>query len=264
MENLKKYSFKIYKTRYFWLHLAKSDLKARFRRSRLGFLWQVIQPLFLTIILSVVFSTVFNQPLGSYAIYVLSGIVVWDLLQSCVIGGGNCYINSEQYIRQYNHPITIYSLRYAVLNLVTFLMELIALVIWILFVSPENLIFAIITLPLTIFLYFPMIWGLTTISGYMSVKYRDYPQIMVLVMQMIYYVSPVFFKQEMFTTSETLVNLLEYNPITHILNLIRCPFVYMTMPSSIDYIFVICTDIIIAFCAYRVNKNNEKKVIFYL
>lgn len=264
MDSFKEYTVKIYKTRYFWLHLAKSDLKARFRRSKLGLLWQVLQPLFLTIILSFVFSTLFNQPLGSYALYVLSGIVVWDLLQACIIGGGNCYINSEQYIRQYNHPVTIYSLRYSVLNVVTFLLELIALVIWVLFVSPENLIFAIITLPLTMIMYFPIIWALITISGYMSVKYRDYTQIMVLVMQMIYYISPVFFKQEMFTTSEVLVNLLKYNPVTHILNLIRCPFVYMTMPSVVDYIFVIITNIIILFCAYRINKNNKKKVIFYL
>lgn len=264
MENLKEYILKVYKTRYFWWHLSKSDLKSRFRRSKLGLLWQVMQPLCLTIILSFVFSTVFHQPLGNYAIYVLSGIVVWNLLQACIIGGGNCYIYSEQYIRQYNHPVTIYSLRYAVLNIITFLMELIALVIWVLFVSPENIILGIMTLPLTLLIYFPMVWGLVTISGYMSVKYRDYPQIMILVMQMIYYISPVFFKQEMFTSSEALTNLLQYNPVTHILNLIRCPFVYMEMPSLLDYVFVILTDVIIVFWAIITNKNNRTKVIFYL
>lgn len=261
---MKEYWNKIYKTRYFWSHLAMNDLVSRFRRSKLGILWTVIQPLFLTIILSVVFGVVFNQPLGEYSMYILSGIVVWDMMQASVVGGGNSLFGSEQYIRQFNHPITIYTLRYSLLNITIFLLESIALVIWVLFFQPENLILAFFTAPLTILLYFPMIWGLSTIAGYSGAKYRDYPQIMLLVMQMLYYLSPVFFKQEMFMSSPVLTLLLECNPITHILNLLRAPFVYMQMPALRDYLFVLATDIVIVLWAVRVNRNNSKKVIFYL
>lgn len=261
---MREYWKKIYKTRFFWSHLALNDLKARFRRSKLGLLWTVLQPLFLTLILSFVFSTVFKQPLGSYSLYVLSGIVVWDLMQTSVVGGGSSLFASEQYIRQFNHPISIYTLRYAILNIVTFLMELIALTIWICFFKPENLLLAVFTVPLTLILYFPLIWGIVTIAGYSGAKYRDYPQIMVLVMQMIYYFSPVFFKQEMFLSSDVLKFIFNLNPITHILNLVRYPFVYMKLPTTVDYFYVILIDVLIVLWAYRVNKKNEKKVIFYL
>lgn len=261
---MKEYWKKIYKTRYFWSHLAMNDLKARFRRSKLGLMWTVLQPLLLTLILSFVFSTVFKQTLGTYAMYILSGIVVWDMMQASVVGGGNSLFASEQYIRQFNHPISIYTLRYAILNLVTFLMELIALIIWVLIFQPENLILAFFTLPLTVLLYFPLVWGLVTIAGYSGAKYRDYPQIMLLVMQMIYYFSPVFFKQEMFLSSNILKVIFDLNPITHILNLVRYPFVYMKMPAMFDYIYVTVTDILVVLWALRVNLKNEKKVIFYL
>ena len=261
---MKEYWKKIYKTRFFWSHLAVNDLKARFRRSKLGLLWTVLQPLLLTLILSFVFSTVFRQPLGTYAMYILSGIVVWDMMQASVVGGGNSLFASEQYIRQFNHPITIYTLRYAILNIVTFLMELIALVIWVLIFQPENLLLAFITVPLTVVLYFPLVWGLVTIAGYSGAKYRDYPQIMVLVMQTIYYFSPVFFKQEMFMASNVLETIFELNPVTHILNLVRYPFVYMKLPTAFDYLYVIMTDAIIVLWAICVNRKNEKKVIFYL
>lgn len=261
---MKEYWKKIYKTRFFWSHLAMNDLVSRFRRSKLGILWTVIQPLFLTIILSVVFGVVFNQPLGEYSMYILSGIVVWDMMQASVVGGGNSLFGSEQYIRQFNHPITIYTLRYSLLNITIFLLELVALIIWVLFFRPENLILAFFTVPLTLLLYFPMIWSLSTIAGYSGAKYRDYPQIMLLVMQMLYYLSPVFFKQEMFMSSPVLTLLLEWNPITHILNLLRAPFVYMQMPSIRDYIFVMATDIVVILWAVWVNRNNAKKVIFYL
>ncbi|MGN0247480.1 MAG: ABC transporter permease [Lachnospiraceae bacterium] len=241
-----------------------NDLKSRFRRSKLGMLWTVLQPLLLTVILSFVFSTIFRQPMGEYSLYVLSGIVVWDMIQSSVVGGGNSLFGSEQYIRQFNHPITIYTLRYSIMTILTFLLELVALIIWVLFFEPSCLVLAFFTLPLTLCLYFIFVWSAVTIAGYFGAKYRDYPQIMLLAMQMLYYVSPVFFKVEMFTSSVALKRMLDLNPITHLLNLIRSPFVYMQMPSLFDYCYVIITDIIVVALAIWVNKKNSQKVIFYL
>lgn len=261
---MREYIQKVYKTRYFWSHLAMNDLNSRFRRSKLGLLWCVLQPLFFTLILTVVFSTVFHQEIKEYSVYILSGLVVWDMLQASIVGGGNCLFQSEQYIRQFNHPLTIYSLRYSLLTVITFLLELIALVIWVAFFQPISLLFAIVTVPLTLSLYFPMIWGLATIAGYMGAKYRDYSQIMSLVMQMLYYLSPVFFQKEMFMTSEFLQRIFEWNPITHLLNLVRMPFVYMEFPTYITYLYVLLLDVFIVFLAKHVNKKNEKKLIFYL
>lgn len=261
---LKDYAKKIFKTRYFWIHLVKSDLKSRFRRSKLGMLWMLVQPLLLTIIMSVVFSTVFHQPLGEYSVYILSGIVVWDIISSCTIAGGGSIMSAEQYIRQFNHPVTIYTLRSALLYIIMFLIELIALVIWILFTKPENIVLAITTLPLTLLLYFSLAWSITTIAGYTNTKYRDYPQMMGLIMQTIWYLSPVFFKEEMFTLNPALNLMFHLNPITHILNLIREPFLYGRMPEAISYLFTLGTIILFGFWAYLINRNNSKKIIFYL
>lgn len=260
---MREYLEKIYKTRYFWSHLAKNDLKARFRRSKLGILWLVLQPFFLTIIMAIVFSTIFRQELGEYALYILSGIVVWDLLTNSIIGGGSSIFGSEQYIRQFSHPITIYTLKYALLNTVTFTIELLALVLWVVIMKPINLILAVWTVPLTVVIYFAIAWALTTIAGYSNTKYRDYPQIMALVMQAIWYVSPVFFKPELFLSNPVLSVWFQWNPITHVLNLVRDPFVNGQMPSPISYLYVLGLIAALGFWAYCVNKKNEKKIIFY-
>jgi lipopolysaccharide transport system permease protein len=214
--------------------------------------------------MSLVFSTVFRQQLGEYLIYILSGIVVWDLISSSTISGGGCILNSEQYIRQFNHPITIYTLRYALLNTITFAIEINALFFWILISRPFNLIIGLLTLPLTLVLYFLLAWPVTTIAGYLNAKYRDYPQVMALVMQTIWYLSPVFFKKEQFLSNKMLSLFFDLNPITHILSLIREPLLYGKMPSIQNYGYVLLTILIFSFWAYKVNKNNEKKIIFYL
>lgn len=261
---MREYWKKIYETRYFWSHLAKNDLKFKFRRSKLGMLWIIAQPFFLTIIMAIVFSTVFKQDLGEYALYILSGMVVWDMLNSAVVAYCNSIVWSEQYIRQFNHPITIYTLRYSVLNIATFVIEINALVLWVLFMKPINLILAFFTVPLTVIVYFPMIWAITTISSYANTKYRDFPQVMALIMQALWYISPVFFKQEQFANNKILTKFFDINPITHILNMVRNPFVYGKMPELKDYVFCLATTGIFVLWAYKLNKNNQKNIIFYL
>lgn len=204
MQDIKSSFRNIYKSRYFWFYLAQSDVRFKYRRSKLGGLWAIIQPLGLTIIMAVVFSAVFKEPLGNYAVYILSGLIGWNLLNGAMISGGQCFIGTTQYIRQYNHPKVIYSLKSALVFSYTFLMELIGLALWMLFLEPTNILVGILSLPITLLVLFLITWELTTIAAYVNAKFYDYPQMVGLIMQAVYYISPVFFKEEMFRSSKIL------------------------------------------------------------
>lgn len=258
------YLKKVYDSRYFWIFLAIKDIKFKYRRSKLGGLWMMIQPLALTLILSFVFSTIFNQPMGDYALYVLSGLVVWDLILSSFSSGGQSLISVEAYIRQFNHPKTIYTLRSAIVYTYTFLVELLGLVLWLLILKPGNVLFGLMTLPITIVFVFIFAWEVTTIAAYTNAKYYDYPQLIGLILQAVYFVSPIFLQTEVFINKAGLKTLYEFNPITHFLNLVREPFLYRRMPTLFDYGFVLGVLVIIGIIAYLINRKNEKKVIFYI
>jgi len=72
---MKDYLKRIYEARYFWFHLSKMDLKNKFRRSKLGILWVSATPLGLMLIVTLIFGTVFNEDVATYAPYVLSGLL---------------------------------------------------------------------------------------------------------------------------------------------------------------------------------------------
>lgn len=255
---------KIYRTRYFWAHLVRAELKNKFRRSKLGILWAFMNPLLLTLLMSTVFGTVFNMSFTDYAPYVLSGLIVWELISGSFIGGAHSILSGEQYIRQFNHPVIIYTLKSALVFTITFLIAMISLIIWMLFVNPANILIGIITLPLTTLLYFLMSWAITTIAGFTNAKYRDYPQVIALIIQAVWYVSPVFFKKEMFVSNPSLEKLFNLNPVAHILDLVRNPFLYGEMPTLGNYLFTVGTIIVLTAIATIVNKKNQNKVIFYL
>ena len=263
MENIKSYLSRILKARFFLMHLVKWDIKYKFRRSFLGIIWTIIQPLMLTIIIAIVFGFVFHQPMATYAPYILSGVIVWDVITGAVITNSYSFMQGESYIRQYAHPIAIYPLRAAMVSITTFIIACIALFLWILFISPENIIIALIALPFAAFIYFTLTWSISVISSHIHIRYRDYPYIMSLVMQTLWYFSPVFFQENMFTSNKLLHKLFLFNPITHLLFLIRKPFLEGQFANISSYLYSIGIVILLMLIAWNINKRCEKRVIYY-
>lgn len=254
----------IYNIRHFILHLVRWDIKYKFRRSKLGMLWTILQPLFMALIIAFIFGTVFNIPMKDYAPYILAGFIVWDLVLSGVVGNSFAFIRAESYIKQCNHPMVIYPLRETLVSMAVFLIALIALLLWIAIINPYNLIVVAISIPLTLCVLFCFIFPLSIISSQIHVRYRDYPLILGLVMQVLWYTSPVFFKEEMFKGNEALYNWFLYNPVTSILNLIREPFLYGRLPELFAYSYILVISLIIGLFAYIVSKKYDKSVIHYI
>jgi lipopolysaccharide transport system permease protein len=254
----------VYKIRYFWAYLARQDLLSRNRRSKLGMLWLMLQPLLMTAILAAVFGTVMHIPIREYAPYIFIGNLGWNLLSDSIIAGGGAFQSAGQYIRQFNHRVSIYSLRSAVVYTINFLIANIGMFIWAAIVFPRNLPIGFLTLPLTVLLLFIISWSITTIVAFVNVKYRDYQQVIGLIMQALWYFSPVFFQESMFQSNPWLYKLYTFNPITHLLFLQRKPLLQGIFPSGTDYLFTIVFAGILAGLAWLINRRYEKSVIFYL
>lgn len=261
---IKKYWKKIYDARYFWTYFAKIDLKNKFRKSKLGVLWLCVSPLCLMGIMVLVFGTAFNYDYGEYSPYILSGLLFWNIVSESFVGGANCIIGSVAYIKQFDHPIAIYPLKASITSIVSFTISLLALVIMIVFISPYNLLVAVITLIPTLLIYFLFSWFGGIISGYEGTKYRDYPQLAALALQAIWYVSPVFFMESQFKEDSFMRTFFFYNPNTHLLNLIRKPFLEGHVPDIADYLFSLGFVMLLGIIAYLLNKKNEKNIVFYI
>ena len=259
---MKTYLFGIWSARYFSLHLVRAELKYKFRRSKLGLLWTMINPLFLTIIMTIVLGSLLHVDMEDYAPYILSGLVVWEFMMGSVIGGCNSLIVSEPYIKQYKHPYAIFPLKTTLVNIVTFMIGLGALVIWILVTKPTNLLITVLVLPFSIICLGVLGWPIATLTAFTNLKYRDFVQIAVLGMQLLWYMSPVFFTPEMFSNANVAF-LVNYNPITHILNLIRAPMLYGQFPTLIDYGFVLGTAAFFYLLALVRIRASEKTLIYY-
>ncbi|MBE6753061.1 MAG: ABC transporter permease [Ruminococcaceae bacterium] len=262
-QELQSYFSRIYDARFFLFHLVKWDVKFKFRGSRLGLLWTTLQPLLLTFIIATVLGFVFKQDIADYAPYILSGLLVWDIINNAIVANSYSFLRAEQYIRQYAHPVVIYPLRMALVTMVTFAIASVSWLIWMLIAYPYCFFIGIISLPLTLFIYFIMAWACSIISSHLHIRFRDYPYIMSLIMQLLWYFSPVFLRKETFVSSPLLFNLFNFNPVTQALNLLRRPFFEGEFASLLSYAYVLCIAAVLLIIAAIVNRRCEKTVIFY-
>ena len=252
----------IWTSRYFWLHLANAELKYKFRRSRLGLLWTMINPLMLMLMITLIFGNLFGIPMLDFAPYVFSGLIVWDFILGSALAGCNSLLVSEAYIKQFRHPLAIYPLKTTLVQVATFIIAVQAMFLWLLVTDPTNLLLGVITLPITILCLFLLGWPIAILTSSVNLKYRDFAQVLGLIMQLLWYMSPVFFMPEMFRARQ-LVALLEYNPVTHILNLVRAPLLDGSLPSAIDFGYVFGLIILLYALAIWRMRRVEKTLIYY-
>lgn len=250
-------------SRYFWTHLALSDLRSRWRRSFLGMFWSIVQPLGMTLLISIVFSKLFHTDIKLYAPYILSGIIVWDFVTSSVVGGSLAFVQADAYIKQCKHPLAIYTLRIVLSNLVVLMMASLTLACWAGVVLPQNFGFvwlsALIIYPIVVMIA----WPLSTLLAYAGTRFRDIPHALGLVMQAVWFVSPVYFEAKLFKNGN-LHALIDYNPIYHLLQLVRAPLLEGKPPTLENIYYCLITAAVFGLLAWLVGRRAERKVIFYL
>ena len=271
------YLFRIYSSRYFWWNLALADLRFKYRRSYFGVLWSIFQPLAMTLLLSFVMGRMFKMEMHYFAPYIFSGMIMWELMLASVMAGCTTLVNSGAYIHLFNHPMAIYSLRSVLALFVNFLYAMIGLILWCVIAMPwkitpspariaapgEYAWISFIVLPVSCFILFTWCWAGATICSFSGVRFHDLPQFLVLLMQALWFVSPVYFPLDLFRNGK-MTFLLDYNPVYHILELFRAPLLDGNFPASVHWEWSIWTMIILWGLAIFSISTLERKTIYYV
>jgi len=258
------YLSEIWKRRYFWLALVKLDLDARYRRSFLGIGWSLLQPLAYTTVMCLVFYQIFEMDLREYAPYVFTGVAIWGFIANSVLEGCHSILAGEKYIRSYPAPLAMYSLRTTLSVALHFLILLTFTILlsWVV-QGFQNLPALPVLVPILILLFL-FSWAVTTIFGIINVYFPDMHHLAGILLQLVYYLTPVFYPKEMFTRRGALVTILTYNPLGYIVELVREPVLYGHVPPLTDFLIALQTIAMLGILAIALLVANERKIIFSL
>ncbi len=202
LKNFKKF-------RYLLVELVKKEIKLKYRRSYLGYVWTLLEPIMTTAVLTLVFGTLFNNKSNEFPVYILTGRLLYNFFATSTKSAMRSIRTHAGMIKKVYVPKYIYPLSSVLSNFVIFVLSLFVLAgACIIFRIPVTLYTLQAIIPLAILLI--MTVGVGLILSTMSVFFRDLEYLWEVFLMIVMYLSAIFYKADRL---EEVAYLLEYNPL---------------------------------------------------
>jgi len=215
--------------------LVVRELKVRYKRSVLGMLWTMLNPLLLMVVYTVVFATIMRSPQRNFAIFLLSGLLPWLFFSTAVLQGLTSILTNQELIRKVRVPQAVFPLSVVGSNLVNFALSLVPLLV-LMAALRQRFTPALLFIPAGVFILAVFTSGVTLLFSTFTVFFRDVRHLTEVLLQMLLYLSPVFYDLQLLgQRSEWWFRafrlFLRLNPLSYLLPLLRDPVYYGRLPS---------------------------------
>ncbi len=204
------------------------DLRVRYSRSVLGYVWTVLDPLLMSLIYFVVFVYIFQRKaLGHdpYFLFLVAGLLPWQWFSGVVSESSRALIQEAKLVRSTNLPREIWVARVVVSKGIEYLWSLPVLMFFTLFYflkGQTHLNVWLALLPLGIVVQFLFLIGLGLILAPVTALVTDMQRVIKIVLRMLFYVTPVIYAGNLVPQPYDKITWL--NPMTGVLEMMRAGF----------------------------------------
>ncbi|BBP45084.1 transport permease protein [Thiosulfatimonas sediminis] len=205
--------------RYFILSSIQNELKSRFVRSKIGFLWLIIHPLAMVLVYALILSALIQIKLpetaipNAYPIYLTAGILAWFIFSESLSRSLNLFIDNANLLKKIAFPKMVLPIIMMGNVLLNSLLLLVAILVVFAFLGH---------FPGWQILWLPMLFGLTLllgtsigiILGVLNVFIRDIGQIVPIVLNFMFWLTPIVYTITIIP--EAYQKWFDLNPMTHL------------------------------------------------
>lgn len=207
--------------------LAKAEFKLRHEGSYLGIFWYLLNPLLTFLLLFLVFSTRLGQNISSYPLYLLLGIIMFNLFQAATFDSTKILTDSRRIIRAVKLPLEVLVASLVIKYLFSHILEMIVFLIFLIF-SQVSLFGVAFYLPLLLF-FSLFIYGVCLMLSALSVYFTDLENVWLFASRLLWLATPIFYAIEKQSTLFFTMNLL--NPLYYFITAARDIVIYTKMPE---------------------------------
>jgi ABC-type polysaccharide/polyol phosphate export permease len=247
------------KNLYYCLFLGYHDFIKKFKNLKFGILWSVLNYILFSLLISFFFSNSLNESFFEYFLYVFSGIITWSYFRDSLVNGGKYLILNSSLIFDLNTSVWLLCSRYLVSISITFLINLIILIIFKLFSGKEIYDYykVIFFLPFLILLMYSLI----IIVNYINLFFQDFENILSPILTALFFLTPVVWREDFLILNTVSIKnyLLDYNILYKIIKIFRFE------ASFFDICILILLSLFLFFLSFFfLKKINLHKNLFFL
>lgn len=218
----------IWRYRDLLMLFVKRDVITLYKQTILGPLWYLIQPLFTSVIFTIIFNKVAGISTGEIPpfLFMLAGVTTWNYFKECLTATSDTFKKNEQIFGKVYFPRIIMPISIVISNLLKFGIQLLIFIAFYIYyvLSGADVLpnIYVIFYPVVILFMGMMGLGLGMIISSMVTKYRDLSFLVAFGVQLLMYLSAVMYSiSEIGSSLGTYSWVIEYNPLAVLIELSR-------------------------------------------
>jgi len=221
-----------------WLIMAWQDIRQRYRGSMLGPFWVTINMGVMVGLLSVVYGRLFNGS-KDYVAFLTLGFLAWRWMENSASESTNLFVAARRYVKQLRLPVTLFVLRLLMRNLIVLAHNFVVYIIVVLVVGLRPGWTALLAIPGLALGSIALFW-IVMLFAMLGARFRDFPQIVTSLIQVVFYVTPVFWQPRLLLGSRPYA-LVEFNPVYYFIEIVRSPLMGHVPPAGFWKVTVLIT-----------------------
>jgi ABC-2 type transport system permease protein len=243
------------------VNLVVRNITVRYKRSVIGILWTMINPLVNTIVMTIVFSTLFRFSTKDYVIYFLSGIQLWNFFSQSSILSSRCITANGNLLKKVYIPKAVFVLATVLSELVNFALALIPLMI-LLPLLGKGFLPSLLFLPIPLLIAVAFTLGVSFILAAASVFFYDVGEIYQLLVMPWLYLTPIIYPVDIIP--ERFLPIIKLNPMYHIVECFRVPIYEGQIPGLPTLLGAAIPAAIVLAIGYKIFTRWSDDFIFYI
>ena len=243
--------------------LVSKDFKLKYRRSVLGVLWSVLNPLLMMCVLAAVFTNVlkFGDDVQNFPMYLILGNVLFSLMADSTSSAMGSILESAPLIKKVRVSKMIFPLEKVLFTLVNFAISLIAVVIVMLFFRIPPTV-NLLTMPILLVFMLLFCAGLGMLLSSLAVFFRDVMHLWGVVLTAWTYATPLFYPTSILT--DWMWTIMQFNPMYYYVTYFRDIALNGVTPSLGANVICLGCGVATLVIGFAVFRKQQKKFILYV
>lgn len=243
--------------------LVSRDLKVKYRRSFLGYIWSLLNPLLMMAVMSIVFSFMFKSSIPYFPLYLITGNTLFSFFNESTTVAMSSIVGNGPLIRKVYIPKYIFPMSRVLSTFTNLLFSLVAIILVMIFSKvPFQWTLLLFWVPLLLLLLFCI--GVGMFLSAIATFFRDITHLYGVFTLALTYLTPIFYPVDADFLPPATINIIRMNPMYYYLTCFRQVVMYGSLPSGdilAGCILFSLGSLVIGFAVFR---KLQKDFILYL
>ncbi len=242
-----------------WSTLGWADIKFRYRRTVIGPFWLVLSTGVTVLAIGVLYAGLFHTRTTDYIPFLACGMIIWAFVSTTINEGCNVFITAAPIIKSSSIPLSVHIFRMLWRNLVVFFHGfLVIAVAWAYYqwaLNPSILLSVLGLVVLCVFLF-----GFTLIFSVICTRFRDMPQIVTSLLQLIFFLTPIIWQPSEKLRGSAIVLL---NPFYSLVEVVRAPLLGQPV-GAIEWTIAVSAAVIVTIFGLLMYGRYRRVLAYWL